>query len=367
MVLGFRNLLKTRMLLKHMIQLNKFTTKSMFLYLMGMLLVVSSCDKTPSNTPTTALPNDSLAHGIFICNEGNFQWGNASLSFYNTSTGTIQEDVFKSVNKRGVGDVLQSICIVDDKAFLVVNNSQKIEIIDSKTIESKGVITGFNSPRYFLSLGSNKAYVSDLYEKAVWIVNPAAQSITGKIAINSWTEEMINYGTKVFVCGRTSGFVYVINTSTNLLEDSIAIGYGAQNIVLDAENKIWVLTVGKDALAAQLHKINPNTNALEKSWSLPDGALPNKLICNSTKSKLYFINKDVFELEIHSTSLPTTALVQANGRTFYGLGFNPWQNEILISDAKDYIQKSEVYRYDTLGQLKGSFKTGMNTTYFNWK
>jgi hypothetical protein len=316
--------------------------------------------------PQTYVPTDSLAHGIFICNEGNFQWGNASLSFYNTTTGTVQEDAYKSVNQKGIGDVLQSITLANGLAYLVVNNSQKIEIIDPKTFETKGQISGFNSPRYIQFIGSNKAFVSDLYENAVWIINPETKSISGKIAINSWTEEMVYTGNSVFVCGRTTSYVYKINATNNVIEDSIPIGYGAQNMILDADQKLWVLTVGKGSIPAQLHRINLNNN-IEKTFNFPSGIIPNKLLVNSNKTKIYFLLKDLFIMDIHASALPLNPLVQANGRTFYGLGYNPIKNEILLSDAKDYIQKSDIYRIDSLGQEIASFKAGINSTYFNWK
>ncbi len=323
----------------------------------------SSCDKTPNITPNSYVPIDSMAHGIFVCNEGNFQWANASLGFYNTNTGSMQDDIFKSNNQRSLGDVLQSICLLQNKVYLVVNNSQKIEVVDSKTFKSTATISGFNSPRYMLPISDQKAYVSDLYEKAIWIVDLLQQKISGKIAIPSWTEEMVVSGNKAFICGRSSSFVYVVNTQTDALMDSIAIGYGAQNMLTDKEGKIWVLCVGQNPIPAQLHCIHPSTG-IEKSFSLPAGSNPSHLVCNTAKTIIYWINTDIYAMAIYANQLPTKALVAAAGRNFYGLGFNGIQSEILASDAKDYVQKSEVYRFDTLGLNLGSFKAGTNANYF---
>jgi DNA-binding beta-propeller fold protein YncE len=336
---------------------------SKLIVLVSLLFSILSCDKTPSNPPLSKVPSDTTAHGMFICNEGNFQWGNASLSFYNTSNFTLQEDIFKSSNQKGLGDVLQSMSIVGEDAYLVVNNSQKIEIINAKTFKSTATISGFNSPRYLLSIGSGKAYVSDLYEKAIWIVNLQTKQIIGKVVIPSWTEEMVYRNNKVYVCGRTSNYVYVIKTMNDQLIDSINIGYGAQNMVLDQTEKIWVLTVGKDAIAAQLHCIGTSGNLIN-SFNFSKGSTPNKLICNPNKTKIYWINKDIYSMNIDANQLPTTPIISADGKNFYAIGYNPNQNEIMASDAKDYVQKSEIYRYDTVGNLKGNFKAGINATYF---
>ena len=37
---------------------------------------------------------NATGEGLFICNEGNFQYGNATLSYYNPATKEIQNEVF---------------------------------------------------------------------------------------------------------------------------------------------------------------------------------------------------------------------------------------------------------------------------------
>jgi hypothetical protein len=69
-------------------------------------------------------------------------------------------------------------------------------------------------------------------------------------------------------------------------------------------------------------------------------------------------------MNIDANQLPTIPIISAEGKNFYAIGYNPNQKEILASDAKDYVQKSEIYRYDTVGNLKGNFKAGINATYF---
>jgi len=69
-------------------------------------------------------------------------------------------------------------------------------------------------------------------------------------------------------------------------------------------------------------------------------------------------------MPVNAANLPASPLVQAGLKNFYSLGFDPNTNELLASDAKDYVQKSEVYRFDSTGNLIGSFKTGINTGFF---
>ncbi|MDZ4666248.1 MAG: hypothetical protein SGJ00_00040 [bacterium] len=340
-----------------------FSYTKQFLLLLIMAVTLVGCDKTPATSIEDARTSDTTAQAIFICNEGNFQWGNASLSLYNAQTGSVQQDVYKSVNGKGVGDVLQSVCVINKEAYLVVNNSHKIEVIDAKTCKQIRSITGFNSPRYMLPINANKAYVSDLYEKAVYVVDLNTQQISGSIGIQSWTEQMELIGEKAFVCGTNSPYVYVINTQNDQLIDSIQLGYGPQYMAKDSHQKLWVMTTGKAPNPPQLFCINAK-GEIEKTFSFLSQDLPARLMIAPNKSTLYWINKGVYKMSITENTLPAKALIEVGQRNFYGLGYNPHQHQIMVSDAKDFVQKSEVLIFDTIGTLKRSFLTQINSGYF---
>ncbi|NJK94136.1 MAG: hypothetical protein HC905_03645 [Bacteroidales bacterium] len=81
--------------------------------------------------------------GVFILNEGNYTYGNSSLSFYNTQSRQISNQVFFKTNGFPVGDVLQSMTLMDSLAFLVVNNSGKVLVMNANTFKFKAIIQGW--------------------------------------------------------------------------------------------------------------------------------------------------------------------------------------------------------------------------------
>ena len=91
--------------------------------------------------------------GLFITNEGNFQYGNATLSFYDPATRQVENEVFRRANGFRLGDVAQSMTLRNGIGWIVVNNSHVIFAIDTGTFREVGRITNLTSPRYihFLS------------------------------------------------------------------------------------------------------------------------------------------------------------------------------------------------------------------------
>ena len=110
--------------------------------------------------------------GLFITNEGNFMYGNASLSYYNPEMKHVENEVFARANGMKLGDVAQSMVIHKGVGWIVVNNSGVIFAIDPNTFKEIGRITGFTSPRYIHFLSDEKAYVTQIWDPRIYIVNP---------------------------------------------------------------------------------------------------------------------------------------------------------------------------------------------------
>ena len=134
-------------------------------------LMSASCMNDDSLRDFEKLNQNNTEEGVFIVNEGNFMYSNASLSYYNPKTKVTTNDVFYKTNALPLGDVAQSITINDSIAYVVLNNSGKIYIINTKTFKYTGKITGLTSPRFIHLINENKAYVSDLYAKSISIID----------------------------------------------------------------------------------------------------------------------------------------------------------------------------------------------------
>jgi YVTN family beta-propeller protein len=335
--------------------------KHLILLFFSIVSIISCVSDIPPCDNNTIIKTSGL-NEVFITNEGNFQFGNSSISFYSDGQSDAIQDLFKAANNRPLGDICQSMCIYAGRTYLVVNNSGKIEVVNSETFISEAIIIGLTSPRYFLPVSKSKAYVTDLYSNAISIIDLNTNRLTGQIICNGWTEEMVlTYG-KVFVTNRNSDKLYVIDTQNDKLEDSIKIGFGSGWIVEDKYSKLWILCTGDSSkkFNASLHRIDPLTQKTEQSYTFSEiNDYPTRLEINRDGDTLYFINGGIYRMQISDNSLPSKPFIEQSGRNFYSLGVNPDNGNIYAGDAIDYVQRGKIYVFSPDGMLKNTFLAGI--------
>lgn len=340
--------------------------KNIFLLFTIALFVLTSCDKAPQVHEITAIPDSTLG-GVFIINEGNYMQGNAELSFLDLGLNQKFDNVFFQANKRKLGDVFQSMNIINGNAYLVINNSSKIEIINPKTFKSVGSITGLHSPRYIIKTSTNKAYVSDIYDNHIFVVDLSSNQILKKIPLWGWVEEMVSINGKTYATNMRGNSINIIDENTDQIIDSIETPFAPKNILKDSANHIWVLC--GDANAADkrhfIVKIDLQTKQITKQFEIKTPQTnANKLRINATGNTIFWIDEGVFKMSISDSILPPNPIIGKQQCIFYGLAIDPKYNEIMVSDAKDFNSNSDVYRYDFNGQLLGKFTSGKITSDF---
>ena len=327
--------------------------------LFAAIIFLISCKKDKVSDTITPFKADH--GGVYISNEGNFQSGNASLTYFNPLNETVYDDPFKQTNHQSLGDICQSMNIINGKLYIVVNNSGKIEVCDPYTLVKESTITGLTSPRYILSVNNSKAYVSDAYANHLSVINLNNNSISGTIALNGWTEQMLLKNNRIYVTNTFSNYLYLIDPVNDILDDSILISKGSNSILEDLNGKIWVLCGGDylQTYNATLYRIDPATNQVEDKFTFASGDFPSRLCINGSGDSLYFLNKGINKMSVIDHALPVSPFIVSSGNNFYGLGINRTKNEIYVSDAIDYIQKGKVFRYRANGLAIDNFLVGI--------
>jgi hypothetical protein len=323
-----------------------------FILVLGLFSCIKKDAGPVVNDLTEAYLNGA---GAFILNEGNFTWGNGSLSFYSYDSAKIYNHVFLKINERPLGDVPNSMKIFGDKAFIVVNNSGKIEVVSKNSIRSVKTITGLESPRNIGFVNSTKAYVSSLYSDSVAIINLNDYSVSGYINIRRSSESIEITGGKAYVSNWLGGReIIVINTSNDRIIDSIEVAVEPESMVLDKNKILWVLCNGGYAREnfAEIISINTQTDKVERRFQFPSKSdSPSCLQIDGDGDILYFLEKGVKRMNITSLILPDIPFIMESDHFFYKICINPDNGDIFLTDAVDYTQKGYVLLYENDGTL----------------
>ena len=318
--------------------------------------------------------------GLFITNEGNFQYGNATLSFYNPETKQIENEIFYRANAMKLGDVAQSMTIRNGIGWVVVNNSHVIFAIDLNTFKEVGRITNLTSPRYIHFLSDEKAYVTQIWDNRIFIINPKRYQVTGYIEVPNMTmesgstEQIVQYGKYVYInCWSYQNRILKIDTETDQIVAELTVGIQPTSLALDCNNKLWTVTDGGydgspyGYETPSLYRIDAESFTIEKQFEFTFGDWPSEVQLNGTKDKIYWLNDDVWEMSVEADNLPVQPFLPYNGTLYYGLTVCPHTGDVYVADAIDYVQQGMVYRYSKNRDLIDSFYVGIIPGAFCWK
>ena len=334
-------------------------------------LFLSSCKKDvpPQKPGSTGAIN--TAKKLIICNEGNFGSINANITLYDPASGSLVPDAYTPVNSNQyIGDVLQSGIKFNEKYFWAVNNSGKVVVTDKNFIKL-ATISGFISPQYIQFISNNKAYASNYINPTlanqtnyIQVLDVNANTISKTIRLDGWSEQMVESYGKVYVTNMKRKYVYVINSASDVIVDSIFVNATNSCIVKDQNEKLWV-SCNADAthnIPARLLRINPLKDSVEADISLQTTqSSVSRLVINGGGSTLYFLMNDVYKMPITASS--SSPLIAHGSMAFYGLCIDPVDETIYVSDAIDYNQNGNVLLYKPDGSFISTFKAGISPGY----
>lgn len=340
------------------------------------VIVFASCEEEDFGEVQQSSETFLDGEGFFIVNEGNFSHSNSSVSFYCFDSSKIYHRLFYEANNRPLGDVSQSMILHDTTAFIVVNNSSKIEQVSLKTFVSKATYSGFTSPRQVLPVGENMAYVSDLYSDSLAIIDMQKQTVEGYLDIGRSSEAMVKASGKVFVANWSqlnhhelpNDKIMVIDPANHTLIDSVKVTKEPNSMVVDNRGDIWVLCSGgytNEEIPA-LYCIDAVDHSIKEQIQFEHKELnPSELSINNNRDTLYYLNQGVYRMSTSEITLPQKPFLEEGDKLFYALGV--MNRHIAVSDAVDYQQKGIVYLYDTRKRRVDSVRAGIIPGFFKGK
>lgn len=335
-------------------------------------LGLTACTNSDDSDKTTF--NNEYRNGILVLNEGAYGRSNASITFY--KEGVASQNIFKTVNPtKTVGNVAQDILVKEGKAYIVVNGSNKIEIVDASTFVSEATITSeLSNPRY-IAIDEQNIYVSNWGDPSVStddyiaVFRRADNALVNKIDVKEGPDRLILKNNKLVIThsgGWSNGnSVSILNTRNNKLENFF-VGDIPNDLAVN-NNDVYVLCSGityDGETGGKLVQINLNTNEITQTLDFNSNQHPGYITIYNNEI-YYNLGNTIYKAPTNPTSLPENALFTANATYLYG--FTITNNAIYIADAKDFTSNGEVKYYSLTGSLLGSFATGIgpNTIIYN--
>lgn len=337
------------------------------IYCLPVVLFFLSCEKENKN-------DTRFDKGVLVTNEGLFNASNGSVSHIDPVTGKVTNHVFLTVNERPPGDIVQSMAVFEGRGFIVVNNSHKVEVVDTESFKSLHTITGVDYPRYFLGIDRNKGYLTDgNFGGLVRVIDLESMEIIDNIPVGYGPEALVRSGQHVFVANSggwgSDSTVSVIDIATNTVVETVHAGDRPTDMDVDVYGNVWVLCHGNlvydmdwnivDESPSMLVKIDPlsfETTAFEIGTA-GDGFNPQRLAISADLMTLYFEEAGgVYAMPVGSPSVPAEPLITGS---LYGLDVDPATGEIYVLEANGFETNGTARKYLPDGTPAGSFEVGL--------
>ncbi len=313
------------------------------------------------------------ARGVYIVNQGNFGRANSSLSYYDLVSFGVYNDVFTAVNGKNLGDVAQSMTIRGSSGYVVVNNSQKIEIIDLSTNVNTGTIhTGSgSSPGVMAFADDSTALVTDIFANALLVVDVNSRRIKGSIPVGANPSGVAIAHGKAYVAN--SGFgsgrtVSVVSLSSLSVTGTIGVADNPSGVEITPSGAVYVVCMGAydytdpaNDTPARIIVIDPASDAVTDSIFI-GGHAPDIGIAADGIGYVPSTS-EVFRVD---TRVNRVTGVFHEG-AYSAVGVEVSSGDVYLADPKNYVQPGTISVFAPNGELRIRFDAGIIPGAFAFK
>lgn len=328
---------------------------------------LTSCSSDDDNGLSPEMPEGTYDLGYIIANEGNFGSPNASVSFIDADLSSVENSIFQAENpSETLGDVLNNIAFDDDYAYLIMNNSNKVVVVDRFNFQHITTLTeNINLPR-FAEVEDGKLYIGNSQSKDIAIYNTSDFSYETSVSIDKPIEYIKAEDGFLYVQNAAFGTgneITVIDLNTNQITNTLSVE-GVLNSIDEEDGILYALH------SEGITKINMSTaTEMETLPFVGDISSASKLTIED--GMLFFISgSNVYGYDLNVAELTDAPLFDTQVEDeswFIGYGFAVEDGKIFYSDVNGFTEDSALRVYDFSGELLNTFTTGIGTNaiYFN--
>ena len=353
----------------------------------------------PVRAESSFAPNEPI--GMYLLNEGNMGSNKASIDYVDFCNGYYIRNIYGERNPnviKELGDVGNDIQVYGNRLYAVINCSHKVEVMDLRTCRRIGQIDIPNC-RY-IRFNGDKAYISSYVGPvsidpnaqlgAIFEVDTATLRVTRQVTVGYQPEEFEIIGNHLYVAN-SGGYHAPDYDSTLSVVDltdfrqikKIPVCVNPHRVRKDQYDRLWITSRGdhKD-VQPQLVCFQPISNSLLPIANVPavsemvifgdsmyfyGSHWSDETMSNQTTYGVFDTRYPIPDIRypIADSQYPTSELrplitdgTEKNIKIPYGIQVNPYNGDIYITDAKNYVSSGQLHCYSREGKRKWSVRTG---------
>lgn len=315
---------------------------------------------------TTTPPKVDSAAGLYVLTEGGIGSNNAGLSFYDINTMQLSLNLFTSVNKRALGDVANDIAIYGSKMYVVVNNSNNVEIMDAHTAKSIATVHVDNAQPRHIAFANGKAYVTS-YSGKLLVIDTTTNALTQTGTTPAGTEAILINNNKIYITvpglypdfNKTILSILDLNTLTQ--QKTLTVGPNPNQLLMDQYHHLFVVCAGDyDKIPSSLATVDLQSDQVLKNDTTVHAdnmAIYNNRAYLYKSTYLDDTKQPVMVYDVQNGKLVSNNFV-TDGTTFgmfYGIATDAATGDVYVIDALSFTStQSKVTCFDSNGKTKFS-------------
>ena len=330
-------------------------------------------------------PNSKIA-GMYLVNEGNMGSNKCTLDFLDYTEGIYMRNIYPERNPtvvKELGDVGNDVQIYGNKLYIIVNCSNKVEVLDART----GVrIKQIEIPNCrYICFRREHAYVSSYVAGvlidpnaplgAVFKIDTASLQVVDKVTVGYQPEEMVVLGDYLYVANSGGYRVPYYDNTVSVVEfegfhqeQQIVVGLNLHRIKADKYGKLWVSSRGNyNDVYSPYGSVPSNLFVLDKRVGCNEMIVTDTINVPCSNMAIHGDSLYLYSHDYDNINIKTKKVVSKNFITDgtekeikmpYGISIHPETGDIYVTDAKNYVSTGTLSCYNKEGKRKWRVSTG---------
>jgi DNA-binding beta-propeller fold protein YncE len=366
----------------------------------GIILLFAACSRDEGIIPSEVIPvapadstiaadtaSQAKIIGFYLLNEGNMGSNKSTLDYFDFATGEYHRNIYAEANPsvpKELGDVGNDLAIYGSRLYAVINCSNKVEVMDARTVKRLGQISipncryiRFHGAYAYVTSYAGPVEINPNYRQTGYVakVDTATLEVVARCLVGFQPDELEIVGEKIYVAN-SGGYmapnyentVSVIDIRSFTETGRIEVARNLHRLCADRHGNLWVSSRGDYfEQPSRLYRIDV---AQDRTVDSLDIAVSN--ICLSGDS-LYVYSAGWSYVTMSNEV--TYGIVDAAKRTIvtrnfitdgterlikipYGILVHPQTGDIYVTDARNYVTPGTLYCFGADGRQKWNVRTG---------